>query len=230
MATAQTIIKATFRKLGIRNPSNDDLAYGLEALNDLLTSWSGEKLLTHVNVREAFTLSIGQSTYTWGSGGNITTARPIDIEDIYVRDSNGNDYPIDIITEEFYNDIILKTNQGRPDRVYYATEYPLSKIFLYPTPNAAETLQISSWKALSEISLLTSTVSLPNEYRRALIYNLLLDIASEFGYEPSPNEHDIAEKTKDILRNVNSKDMVTQFPNAITKGNLYNIDTFYRRF
>jgi hypothetical protein len=130
MATAQSIVEATLRRIGNSSPTQLQLEQGLESVNDLLTSWSAARLFTHVTVRETHTLVASTNTYTWGSGGDINTARPIGLSDIYVTDSGGNDYEIDIINEEFYNDISLKTTEARPDRAYFATEYPLAKLFL----------------------------------------------------------------------------------------------------
>jgi hypothetical protein len=226
MATAEQIVKGSLRKAGNSNPTNTELSDGLERLNDLLSSWSAERLLTHVNVRETYTLTASQGTYTWGSGvgSDISTARPIQLADIYIRDSSGNDYPIEIINEEFYNDISLKTTEGRPERAYLATEYTKAKLFLYPVPDSAETLQISSWKALSEISTLSSTVSLPNEYKLPLVSNLLIEVAGDYGYEPTPTDHRNAETAKARLFEANSKNIMTKFPNAITKYKTLNID------
>jgi len=224
MATAEVIVKAAIRKIGERNPTNAELADGLEKLNDLLSSLSAEKLMTHVNTRETHTLTASTAEYTWGSGGDITTTRPIKIFNVFLRDSSGNDYPVNVITEEVYDERSLKTTEGRPDRLYFATEYPLAKIFLYPTPNAAETLHFSTWKALSELSGISSSVSLPNEYKLPLANMLLLELAGDYGYEPSPNDHRNAETSKDRLRQVNMKNMITQFPREITKYKALNID------
>jgi hypothetical protein len=191
----------------------------------MLSAWSAEKLLTHVNVRETFTLTDGTAEYTWGSGGDITTARPIAIQDVFVRDSSGNDYPVEIITEDVYNDRSLKSTEGRVDRIYYATEYTLGKIFTYPTSNSStDVLHFSTWKAITEISALSDTVSLPNEYKEALVYNLAKRLATIDGYTMGREDADIAERSMERLRNVNFKDLIAKSDNAITKYKTFNID------
>jgi hypothetical protein len=181
--------------------------------------------MTHVNVRETHTLTASTAEYTWGSGGDISTARPIRIFDVFLRDSSGNDYPVEVITEDVYNDRSLKTTEGRVDRVYLATEYPLAKLFTYPTSNSStDVLHFSTWKAISELSALSSTVTLPNEYKLALINLLLLELGGDYGYEPTRNDHKNAEDARNRLRQVNFKDMIAQFPNSITKHKTFNID------
>jgi hypothetical protein len=225
MATATTIVADALLVIGNSNPTVADKDIGLRFLNNMLSSWSAEKILTHVNVRESFTLTSGTAEYTWGSGGDISTARPIALQDVFLRDSSGNDYPVEIITEDAYNDRSLKTTSGRVDRIYYATEYTLGKIFTYPTSNSStDALHFSTWKALSEISAITDTVSLPNEYKEALVYNLAMRLAPLDGYTMGREDALVAERSLERIRSANSKDMISKFDSAITKYNTFNID------
>lgn len=185
MATGRTIIKRALRLLNVisQGDSVDGDAKetnAFEALNSLLAFWGSEKLLVPYIIQENKTLSIGTNTYTIGSSGDINSTRPIKVVDAWIRDSSNNDYPLEIISKNYYNEQALKTMQGRPSMLEYSPEYTLGKIRLYPTPSAAETLYIDSWKPLTAISAVTDTINFPPMYEEALVYNLAINIAPEY--------------------------------------------------
>jgi hypothetical protein len=208
MATALSIVNATLRKIGVRNPTATNQNEGLERLNDLLTSWSANGANIFYEATETFTLTISQNTYTIGTGGDLNTSRPQQIMIAYIRDSNNIDYGMDIVQPIRYHEEPVKATEGRPSTLYYSMEYPLGKVYLQPTPNAAETLVTVSRKPLSEISTLATTVSLPNEYRLALINNLLLELCGDYGYEPSINDQRVAISSKKQLVRANARPII----------------------
>ena len=133
--TAADIIKRSLRLAQVisqgDDPSGTDQETdALTTLNSLLASLSAERLMVPYLVTDTLTLTIGDGEYTFGTGGDINSARPNRIEEAYVRDAQGNDFPVDIVHVSKYNDIGLKTTQGRPYYLYYIAEYPLAKIKL----------------------------------------------------------------------------------------------------
>lgn len=189
MATAGDIVKAALRNLGViasgDQPAADELADGLSALNEMMALWSADGLLIYSVTRENFTLTPGTASYTMGSGGAFNTIRPIQITEAFIRDSSGTDYPVDVKDRKYYERIEIKTTQGRPDKLYLAPEYPLAKVYLYPTPSLAEALYLDSWKALTAFATVDTVISLPDEYRGALSSNLAIYIAPEYSVSPS---------------------------------------------
>ena len=132
-------------------------------------------------VDESFTLVAGTAVYTIGSGGTFATTRPIRIVEAYIRDSASVDTPVDpTMSLDEWSRIADKSTRGRPARLYYATEYPLGKIHFDLPPDAAYTLRVWSWKPLSAIATLDTSVSLPGEYEKALRFSLAADLAPEF--------------------------------------------------
>ena len=139
MATANTITDGAYRLNSILNPSTDQDDSGLEALNNMISSWSAEGLLVPYNTIESFALTVGKSTYTIGSGGEFDTVRPLRIIDAFIRDSNSDDYPVDVsMTRVEYNAITQKDAEARPTRLYFDPQYPKGKIYFNYEPDTAE--------------------------------------------------------------------------------------------
>lgn len=220
-------IQNSYKLLGIPNPTNQDLADALDTLNDMLGNWSINNLTIYVNTRETLTLVISQATYTIGSGGDLSTTRPEHIVDMYLRDAtNGNDSYMRPLTEEEYDDIIDKTIESIPDSYFYAPEYPLGKIYLYPVPSDTDTLLITSKKPFASVGL-NDSFTLPNGYDAAIKYNLALELAPLNGYEPDQVLVSQARKTlKDIKRKNSTKLAMTVKGNMPRTGKRnYNIYT-----
>lgn len=183
--TASDLIKSSMRVGGLiasgETPTNAELTDGLEALNMLLKSWGAHPNLIFARTEENFTLSIGTLAYTIGTSGAWNTVRPQRIESAFIRDSTGYDTLLAPISELQYNALIDKDIAGKPNRFFYDPQNPLGKVYLYPSPDAAYTLYLDSWKPITTLALLTTVVDFPPEWERALKYNLAVEFASEFG-------------------------------------------------
>jgi len=212
--SALTLIQRAAAKIGVKitgqNLSTTQQTDGLSALNELLGSLANENLLAFDKKEEHVTLSIGTESYTIGEDGtpSIDTPRPEVIIDAFVRDASGNDYPVEIISLEEYHEIPIKTTSGRPYLLAYNTEYPNITVYLYYTPDAAETLYITSLKGIVAFDETTATADLSPGYERMLILNLARELAPEFGKALDQNLADLAEKSKEALKIRNAKTQI----------------------
>jgi hypothetical protein len=184
------LIKSSMRKLGLlasgETPTTSEYADALSALQSMLRSLPASKINVFSSVKESHTLTAGTGTYTWGSGGVINTARPNKLIGAYILDSSNTSHQVGIITEGQYRVIPVKTTTGRPYSAFLYSAYPLSTLYLYPVPDAAETLYLDSIKPFTETSsfdVIGSTLSFPLYYEEFFIYNLAIRIAPEFGKE-----------------------------------------------
>ena len=189
MTTAREIITKAMQRAGIltknETPSADEADDALDTLNDMLSSWSNESLLIYVRAWEDFTLSGGVGEYTIGSGATFDTSRPIFIVEAHVRQGT-SDFAMTVIDDTQYNQMIVeKSVSGLPYWINYDNGFPTGKIRLWPVPSAAYTLFITSEKELAQFSL-DDTVSLPPGWKKALIYNLALELAPDYGQEVDP--------------------------------------------
>lgn len=184
MATAQNLIDRSLRLIGAiasgEDPTADETADALEALNGLIDSWRNERLIVWSIASVTKTLTAGDGTYTIGSGADINTTRPVRIDGAYVTNS-GIDYPIEVITEAAYRSIADKTTQSDyPQFVYYDPAVASGTIYLWPVPSAANVLTLAVWAPISTLATAGTTVTLPPGYERALAANLAVEIAPEF--------------------------------------------------
>lgn len=185
--SALNIITGAARLIGIIFKSetldSDEANDGLISLNDMMDVWSNDNLMTTAYTFESFPLT-GSATYTMGSGGVFNTARPINIVTAVVRYAT-IDYPLRIITpEQYQEEIALKSVASPiPEYLVYDNAYPLATITIYAVPTGGTTLRMLSNKPLANLSALTTTVDLPPGWKKALKFNLAIDLAGEYGVE-----------------------------------------------
>ncbi len=197
--TAQTHIDAALRNIGVTKPSSAQRINGLEAINDMISHWSADNLILPSITTETLTLSTSSREYTIGSGGDFNTTRPMQIYNAFLRDSNNDDFPLDIYTKKEYNRINDKTVSGRPREFVFIKSVTLGKIIFDLTPDEAYSFILDSYKPLTELALLTTTLTLPDEYKLAVKYNLALQLAAMEDIQVSPIVQQIA---VDSLRNI----------------------------
>lgn len=207
MATALGIIKRARRlltALAVGETLEDELANdGLEALNSMLDSWSIDELAVYsTNIK---TLSLGTApTYTVGIGGAFNIDRPDRVEQAFIT-VTGNDYPLEIINNDQWNEITHKdTSSTIPAYMKYDAFMPLGLISLFPKPLNG-TLTINSFQRLQRFNNLTDALVLPSGYERALASNLALEIAPECGKQVSGELAKIARDSKAAIMRINAR-------------------------
>lgn len=230
--TGRDMIAASLRLIaaleGGETPSAQEATDGLAALNRLLGTWSNEDLMIHTVVREEFALTAGDASYTMGSGANFNTARPIRIlrATIEVQSSTPTvEYPLTIRTAEEWAAISIKDlTSSIPTDLFPEGTYPNETLNFYPTPSAANRVVLYSHKPLTEIATLDTNVSFPPGYDRALIYNLSVDIAPEYGRPVSDVVGMTAIESKAALKRRNHKPGFLKVDNALLdQGSTYDI-------
>jgi hypothetical protein len=221
--TAQTLIKAALRSIGAiatgETPTAAELADGLEAMRFMLRSWSSQNIRIPFTTTEPITLS-GATSYSWGSGGTIATARPVQIHGAYTTDNI-----VDVIDEAQYRRLVV-ANQGGPVQwLWYQPQYPLG--YLFPWPLDSSTLYVHSTKELTDPTLITSTVSFPTGYDDAIKWNLAVRLAPEYGKEASATVSALAATSLHAIETLNFS---MQIPEArvdilgMSVGEKHNID------
>lgn len=208
--TVRNIIKSTMRLLGViaqgETPTADEYQDAVSALNGMIDSWSNQSLLINSKTREVFNLISGQSSYTVGTGGNFNTSRPVSILNAsYLL--NNSEYPLDIITQQEYAQIQIKTLASQPSKLYASGTYPLDTINLYPVPNIAAQIVLYTIKPFADYTSLDTEIVLPPGYERALKYNLAVEIAPEYGKQISAEIATIAADSKAEIKRLNSESL-----------------------
>jgi hypothetical protein len=208
MTTALDIIESSHRKIGVLGAgvrlSAEEAADGLKTLNQMLGTWSVEGDLVFAETQENFTLQAGVASYSIGTGQTFNTTRPTEIIAAFTRLGN-YDEALSLIDQVTYAKIPDKASQGRPYALYYNANYPYGTLTFHEVPDQAYTFYMYSRKELSSFASLNTTVTLPPGTERALIFNLTLDIAPEFGITPSAEVVRIAGESKSAIQVANTK-------------------------
>ncbi len=199
MTTALTIITKAMQKAGIliksEVPSADEASDGLDALNDLMASYSNESILITSRVTELFNLSAGVGSYTIGAGQAFNTIRPMNIVEAHINSGTISYDSMYLCPDEVYQGLDLKTMQSIPDLLNYTNAFPYGTINLYPYPDSGYVLSLTSEKELTQFTL-NQTISLPPGWNRLLIYNLAVELAPEYGQKIDPMVLKIANDAK----------------------------------
>jgi len=228
LATAEDIINGAYRLCGIKLPSDSQKTSGLEMLNDMIGSWSNEGLLVLSLTSDSFALVVGQRSYTIGSAGNFAVAIPVQIKDSsYIRDAEGNDWPVKLYTKADYNEIVDKSTSGRPTKFVFVPGYGTGTILFNYSPDIAYTFFLESLKPFTEFSAIGDTVSLTDDYKKALKFNLAKDLSAVEYIQLSNQTLFSARESKKLIKKIKSSPIKeVDFDVAITtnKINVTNIN------
>ena len=222
MASAGDQINRALRLLGVlaegETPSAAVSTDALTALNQMLDSWNTERLSVYATQDQIFTWPAGEITRTLGPTGDFVGNRPILIDDsTYYRDTGTNvSFGIKLINQQQYNGIAVKTvTSTYPQVMWVNMEYPNISMTVYPKPTRALEWHIVSVEELSQPATLATQLTFPPGYLRAFTYNLAMEIAPEFGVEPSPQVKRIAMTSKRNLKRINNPDDVMSMPYSL---------------
>lgn len=230
MTTGRDIVTKALQKLGVlvksESAAADEAIDGQSALNAMVSSWANDALLIPAKISENFPLTAGVAEYTIGSGQTFNTVRPVFITEAHIR-IGLTDYSLTPINDESYAAIPSKGDLGVSDCFNYMTGYPVGKIRLYPTPSISAIIYLQSEKALSAF-MLDSDVTLPEGWERALVFNLAMDLAPDYGSAVNPTSLNltagIARESKAAIKTATLRNRTMDMP-AATGG----FDNFYTR-
>ena len=120
--------------------------------------------------------------------------------------TGGIDQPLYIITDEgYFNGISNKDIGGIPEFLNYDNGFPLGTIRLWPAPTTGHVLHLLTEKQLTQFASLDTELSLPPGYERALINNLAVETAPDYGQPVSRDLDKIARESKSSIRSAIAK-------------------------
>lgn len=190
----------------------------LTAMNQMLDSWSSERLSVFSTQDQVFTWPANTATRSLGPTGNFVGKRPVLVDDstYFVDTSNGVSFGIQLINQQQYDGIAVKTvTSTYPQILFVNEEMPNIDMTIYPVPTKALEWHIISVTELVEPATLATTLVIPPGYLRAFRFNLACEIAAEFGVEPSATVQRIAMASKRNIKRINNSDDVMSMPYSI---------------
>lgn len=220
--TAGDQINRSLRLLGIlaegETPSAAMSQDALIALNQMIDSWSIERLAVFCTQDQVFTWPAGEYIRTLGPSGNFIGLRPVMLDDAtYFRDPGTNvSFGIKFINQQQYNGIAVKTvTSTYPQVCFVNMGFPDITMSIYPRPTRDLEWHFVSVQELTQPATLATELHFPPGYMRAFTYNLAMEFAPEFGVEPSPQVSRISMTSKRNLKRINNPDDVMSMPYAI---------------
>jgi hypothetical protein len=220
--TAGDQINRALRLLGVlaegETPSAQMSQDGLVSLNQMIDSWNTERLSVFNTQDQVFTWPSGEITRTLGPSGDFVGNRPVLVDDAtYYRDPGTNvSFGIKFINQQQYDGIAVKTvTSTYPQVCWINMEFPNITMTVYPRPTRDLEWHIISVQELDQPATTDTVLHFPPGYMRAFAYNLAMEIAPEYGVEPSQQVTRIAMTSKRNLKRINNPDDVMAMPYAI---------------
>ena len=220
--TAGDQINRALRLLGVlaegETPSAETSQDALMAMNQMIDSWDTERLSVFCTQDQVFTWPAGLVSRTLGPTGDFVGLRPVLLDDsTYYRDpGTGVSFGVKFINQQQYNGIAVKTvTSTYPQVIFVNNTFPDIDMYVYPRPTRDLEWHFVSVQKLDNPAGLATVLLFPLGYLRAFTYNLAMEIAPEFGLEPSPQVQRIAMTSKRNLKRINNPDDVMSLPYAI---------------
>jgi hypothetical protein len=219
--TAGDQINRALRLLGVlaegETASADTSQDALVALNQMIDSWNTERLSVFSTQDQIFSWPSSEITRTLGPSGDFVGNRPVQLLDsTYYIAPSGVSYGIKFINQDQYDGIAVKTATSTfPQVIFVNNTYPDIEMYVYPKPTQTLEWHFISVEELTQPATLATELHFPPGYMRAFAYNLAMEIAPEFGVEPSPQVQRIAMTSKRNLKRINNPDDVMSMPYGI---------------
>ena len=219
--TAGEQINRALRLLGVlaegETPSAAMSEDSLMALNQMIDSWNTERLSVFSTQDQVFTWPASILSRTLGPTGDFVGNRPVLLDDAtYFKAPSGVSYGIKFINQQQYNGIAVKTVTSTfPQVMFTNMTFPDIEMYVYPRPTQDLEWHFISVEELTQPADLTTVLYYPPGYLRAFTYALAMEIAPEFGIEPSPQVQRIAMTSKRDLKRINNPDDVMALPYAL---------------
>lgn len=187
--TRNQFIEAALRKLGVlaldQTPSSTEYTNGLLALNALVGEFRTKGLQIWQRTTYTMSLTNGTSSYLIGSGQTLNTPYPLHLLQAVRADAiQGTRIPVEVIAD--YNFSLLPSNSsGTPIQITYQPRINVGTVKVWPTPDSYAatnvTLILTYLRPLEYFNNTSDTADFPEEWVSAIIYNLAVRLAPEYG-------------------------------------------------
>lgn len=219
----------TANVLGVgQTASAEDTNDAFNLLNMMVAQWQRRRYMVYQLV-EASLQATGQQVYTVGSGGDFNIPRPSKLEFAFFRQNVGTplpvDYPLEILrAREDYSRISIKTLNAFPQFAFYDAGNPLGNLYIWPIPNNQYEIHIVVMQQIQQFANLSDQITLPPEYKAALMWNLVLELYPFYGLPVSDVVRGKAEASMRIIEEANAQIPQLQMPAALRgSSGTYNV-------
>jgi len=151
----EEIIEEAFERCGLNARTGYDLKTARRSLNLLLAEWANRGL-------NLWTIELRTKTFTASTTSYDLDTDLIDILSgvVYEASDTTVDYEVERISRAEYLNISKKSTKGRPVQ-YYLERTITPKLYLYPTPDAADTFKYYGLTRIQDAGDYTNTTEIP---------------------------------------------------------------------
>lgn len=194
-----TLMTASMRVLGVvdpdETPTAKELANCREALNMMIKSWMVNPNFMqkgfHVWQRQRQTIDTSvvglAQSYTLGPSQTVDMQLPVRVLGVTMVDANNNRTVLNPMSLADYENIGDYTDTGTPTEWFYERGTTTGTLYLDKTPtDNTKDFIILYVRPIQDMDANTDDFEFPQEWYRALKFNLAVEIASEFGRDASP--------------------------------------------
>ena len=212
--TGNELIASSLRLIGAlasgETPSGAEGADALVILNQMIDEWNSERLSVFAITTHEFTLVANQQLYTMGKSGSpdFNVVRPARIERASIiqlaNPSQPLELPIEILNEQGWQRIPVKDiSSTLPQVVYIDDAFPLRNLSYWQTPSIEVKTKLYAWTALTAFTLAADNL-FPPGYEEAIVYNLAVRLAPEFGRTTPVEVAVVAAESKGVIKSLNT--------------------------
>lgn len=184
--TRNDIIQEALELIGVvaaeESPAAADVATADRSLNMMVKGWMAKGINLWRQTEGSLSVTAATASFTMGTGGDYTTARPLRITSARISVS-GVETPLQEMSRQEYFDLPLKTSTGRPCGFYYDPQMSLGKIYLWPTvaTGVTATLKFTYQRTIEDFDAAGDEPDFPQEWFECIAYNLAARLAPKFG-------------------------------------------------
>lgn len=198
--TAQDLIQAAARTATIvasgETLNTEELADGLIALNMLISSWSALQIPLYELTKQTVTMT--------GAASYALSTRPIRIRSASVVSAAGVAREAEVVPAEKWAAVLDKTRTGLfAEALFYDANFATPTVYLSPKPGAG-TLELWQYNPLTAFASLSTAVSLPSGYERALTFALAIDLAPQYGRPIDATVQAVAQEATTAIARANA--------------------------
>jgi hypothetical protein len=213
-------------------PQPEIITEALAALNALIDSWGTERLIVPAVLRNVFTLTASQQSYSIGPSGDFMVAsRPSKVERAGLIDINANpslpsELPLDVLTLAQWRAISIKAQTStHPRELWYDQSLTVGNgtLYLWPIPTVVNQVALYLWQTLLQFQAVEDAFAMQPGYLRALQYNLAVELAPRFENAVlSPLTLQIATEAKGKIKSLNRPPLELSCDSALTGSLRYD--------
>ncbi len=114
-----------------------------------------------------------------------TSSYALDSDTMWVESTEYSGTPLVELTHKEYQNILDKTTESTPTHFYVSTDLDTPKMYLYPVPSGAATVNYYIRRKIEIFNAKTDDADVPDEFHNLVIYWLALLLSTEYSVPDS---------------------------------------------